>query len=423
MRKLQVYIEIEGKQTYVGLITGDSPQDARFAYSDSYIAAGYPPISISLPISRNPFRAEATKNLVEGLLPEGVARKTVAKWIHASDDDYLTILSVLGAECLGALRISDGADETGDYKLLSIDDVKALAKEGVSKSTELITEAHLSLTGASGKVGLYYDADRDMWYQPNGDAPSTHIVKQSHVRLSDIVTNEQLSLTTASKLGISIPESFIINTGAARDEEILFATKRYDRMIPESPTYTRGLIRPFRLHQEDFAQALGISSYEKYEKGEKQYLPQIFHLLRNYVADPIADQLKLWDLLIYDYLVGNTDNHIKNISLLYSENLKTIRFAPAYDIVSTVIYPGSSREMAIGIGGERNIDHMKREHFDRAAADAGLSKKMALKHFDALADGFEKALNEMSIQLMEEGYPKARDIREQILKEGGYSHL
>ena len=41
--------------------------------------------------------------------------------------------------------------------------------------------------------------------------------------------------------------------------------------------------------------------------------------------------------------------------------------------------------MAIGIGGERNIDHMKREHFDRAAADAGLSKKMALKHFDALA--------------------------------------
>lgn len=79
--------------------------------------------------------------------------------------------------------------------------------------------------------------------------------------------------------------------------------------------------------------------------------------------------------------------------------------------------------MAIGIGGERNIDHMKREHFARAAADAGLSKKMALKHFDALADGFEKALNEMSIQLMEEGYPKARDIREQILKAGGYSHL
>ena len=59
-------------------------------------------------------------------------------------------------------------------------------------------------------------------------------MKKSHVRLSDIVTNEQLSLTAASKLGISIPESFIINTGAARDDEILFATKRYDRVIPSA---------------------------------------------------------------------------------------------------------------------------------------------------------------------------------------------
>lgn len=175
MRKLQVYIEIEGKQTYVGLITGVSPQDAQFAYSDSYIAAGYPSISISLPISREPFSAEATKNFFEGLLPEGFARKSVANWIHASEDDYLTILSVLGAECLGALRITDNANDDGDYKPLSIDDVKALAKGGVSKSTELITEAHLSLTGASGKVGLYYDEDRDMWYQPKGDALSVFL--------------------------------------------------------------------------------------------------------------------------------------------------------------------------------------------------------------------------------------------------------
>lgn len=302
MRKLQVYIEIEGMQTYVGSISGSSPNDAQFAYSDQYIAAGHPPISISLPISGEPFSAETTKNFFEGLLPEGFARKCVANWIHTSEDDYLTILSVLGSECLGALRVSDNIHDSGDYKPLSIESVKALAKEGVSKSTELITEAHLSLTGASGKVGLYYDPERNMWYQPQGDAPSTHIVKQSHVRLSDIVTNEQLSLTAASKLGISIPESFIINTGAARDDEILFATKRYDRVIPKNAAYINGLIRPFRLHQEDFAQALGIPAYEKYENGNKQYLLKAFQLLRNNVADPLTDQLKLWDMLIYDYL-------------------------------------------------------------------------------------------------------------------------
>lgn len=75
MRKLQIYIEIEGKQTYVGLITGDSPQDARFAYSDSYIAAGYPPISISLPISRNPFSAEATKTFLRDCFQRDLPEK------------------------------------------------------------------------------------------------------------------------------------------------------------------------------------------------------------------------------------------------------------------------------------------------------------------------------------------------------------
>lgn len=423
MRTLQIYIEINGTQVHVGSINGKTPQNAQFVYSDEYIAAGHPPISISLPISTQPFSTEATKNFFEGLLPEGFARKSVANWLHASEDDYMTILSVLGAECLGALRISDDAQVAVDYTPLSIDDVKALAKEGVSKSTEIITEAHLSLTGASGKVGLYYDSEHDMWYQPRGNAPSTHIVKQSHVRLSDIVTNEQLSLTTAAKLGIEIPESFIINTGSSRDEDILFATKRYDRMISPNSSYIHGLARPFRLHQEDFAQALGIPSHEKYENSEQQYLPKIFHLLRNYTENPLADQLKLWDILIYDYLIGNTDNHIKNLSLLYSENLRSIHLAPAYDIISTVIYQGSSREMAIGIDGERNIDRITREHFSNAATDAGLSKKIALKHFDKLVDGFERALSETAVQLVEAGYPKAKDIKEQILRNSGYSHL
>lgn len=47
----------------------------------------------------------------------------------------------------------------------------------------------MSLTGASGKVGLYYDSMNNEWYLPGVNAPSTHIVKQSHVRLDGIVTN------------------------------------------------------------------------------------------------------------------------------------------------------------------------------------------------------------------------------------------
>lgn len=423
MRKLYVSIEMNGTQTPVGVIAGNTTYDARFTYNEDYVAKNMPAISISLPLSNESFSPEETKKYFEGLLPEGFARKSVANWIHADEEDYLTILEILGSECLGAIKISTDSVDDSRYESLSLEEVTALAREGVSKSTELVTEAHLSLTGASGKAGLYYDEKNDAWYKPMGDAPSTHIVKQSHVRLSGIVTNEQLSLLAAAELGIKVPESFIINTGTAREEEVLFATKRYDRLISKESKLIDGLQCPFRLHQEDFAQALGIASSEKYEKDSRRYLPEIFRILRNYSADPIADQLKLWDIIVYDFLVGNTDNHIKNLSLLYSSDLKRINLAPAYDIVSTAIYSGSSREMAIGIGGERNLDKLERQHFALAASDVGLNETIALRRFDAMANGFENAMRVVSERLLAAGYDNVNEIKDKILINGGYGHL
>ena len=69
MRTLYVYIEISGSEKYVGKIVGDTPDNAQFAYDNEYIAAVLPPISISLPISVQPFSAERTRNFFEGLLP------------------------------------------------------------------------------------------------------------------------------------------------------------------------------------------------------------------------------------------------------------------------------------------------------------------------------------------------------------------
>ena len=70
----------------------------------------------------------------------------------------------------------------------------------------------------------------------------------------------------------------------------------------------------------------------------------MFLILRNYSASPIEDQLKLWHICVFNYLIGNTDNHVKNLSLLYSEDLKLIRLALAYDIVSTIVYETSTEK-------------------------------------------------------------------------------
>lgn len=413
MRELKVWIEISGQNEYVGLISGETSDDARFCYDEEYINNIGKPISISLPLSSEPFSARRTKNFFEGLLPEGFSRKAVAEWMHADEDDYLTILATLGQECIGAVRITEEGIVTppSEYVKLTGSEVRALAAEGATRSTEIILKSHLSLAGATGKVGLFYD--NGIWYQPKGDAPSTHIVKQSHIRLDRLVLNEQLCLQTAALLGIDTPESFIVDLGGGTDENILFATKRYDR-APQTVNKISGLFCPLRLHQEDFSQALGIPASQKYEKNRDGYMKQMFDCLRHNSSDPIRDQLRLWDRIIFNFLIGNTDSHVKNFSLIYNADLSSVRLSPAYDIVSTRAY-NLSTDMSFAIGGEYNIEKIDRSTFKAAAKEVGLGEKLALSRFDDLSGRFEKALDEASQRLSDTGFADVHSLKNRIL--------
>ena len=422
MQRLAVQIEVKGAFKQVGEIVGTSSDDARFTYTESYLKDPESrAISISMPLEQQSFSVESTRNFFEGLLPEGFTRRCVAEWLHQDEKDYLAILARLGQECLGAIKIIDESRAVlpSEYKELTSEEVTKLAQEGATESAEMVTKSHLSLTGASGKVGLYYDEKKDKWYLPIGEAPSTHIVKQSHIRLKRIVANEQLCLLTAKNLGIEIPQSFIIKTESNEAEDVLFATKRYDRRMQFNGRKLNGMNIPYRLHQEDFSQVLGIPASEKYEKDGGSYLSKMFGILRDYSTSPIEDQLKLWDICVFNFLIGNTDNHIKNLSLLYGKDLKTIRLAPAYDIVSTMIYESSTENMALSIGGDYSIRKITEESFAKEATKAGLGVKMAMKRLDTLRKNFAEALNTGAQVLEEQGFEGTKDIAEQIMSCGG----
>ena len=422
MRELSVNIEVNGRRAVVGTIVGNSQEDACFSYSADYLGRkDAKPVSISLPLQEEPFSASRTRNYFEGLLPEGFTRRSVAQWMHVEETDYLSILSGLGKECLGALQVTEAGHvpEPSSYEKLVPERVLALAREGTTVSAELVIKAHLSLTGASGKVGLYYDEEEADWYLPKGDAPSTHILKQSHVRLLDIVANEQLCLLTARNLGIDVPDSFIVNPGGSTGEDVLFATRRFDRTFLKPERFVNGMKVPNRLHQEDFAQALGIPSSGKYENTKNGYFSMVFELIRNWSADPLKDQLKLWDMLVFDYLVGNTDSHLKNFSLLYSEGLDEVRLAPAYDIVSTSVYEGATRNMSFFFGEENSLDTISETSLQQACTEAGLGTNIGMKRFSFLKDHFVQAIEKASEEMASGGYPNAQELQSRILCTGG----
>ena len=422
MFTLDVYLEINGENTRIGALTADSFSDAKFTYDRDYLDnPNARALSISLPLTDETFSPERTRNYFEGMLPEGFLRRSVAQKMRTEESDYIAMLAGLGKECIGAVTITDGEmlSPAPAYERLTMNQMREIAREGATKSVQVVMKTHLSLTGASGKVGLYYEPDDMTWYLPLGNAPSTHIVKQSHVRLDSIVANEQLSLLTAKKLGIDVPSCHIINTGDAGEDEVLFATERYDRKKKTDGKCLNGLDVPVRLHQEDFAQALSIAPINKYESEGGHYMKDMFDLLNKYSASPIEDRLKLWDIIVFDYLIGNTDNHVKNVSLVYSENLRTVRLAPAYDILSTVIYESSTRDMGFSIGGELCIDKITRNHFKAAAKECGLGEKMAMTRFDKLANGFEEALSNSAYELANREIFATLNLRERILKQRG----
>ena len=417
---LKVLIEINGRFVLAGQISGTSSRDAVFSYADSFLSVpNARAISLSFPLSQKEFDSESTKIFFDGLLPEGFTRQCVANNIHSDSDDYISILRELGSECLGAIQIVDEENplETGGYNEVSLDEIKALAKEGAGKSAEIVIKSHLSLTGASGKVGLYYDEKNKKWFKPQGLSPSTHIIKQSHIRYKNIVLNEQLCLLAAQKLGIEVPESFIIQAQKEKtdDENVLFATSRFDRVFDSDSKIISGFRLPYRLHQEDFAQALGIKSERKYEKDGEEYLQKMFGLIRKFCSNPIEDSLRLWRRAVFNYLIGNTDNHIKNASLLYSKDLASVRLAPCYDVICTRLYEGCTDDMSLSINGKLNINQISRSDFEAEAKNCGLGSKIAMKIYDELEGRFEKALKDSATELTEQGFSDAKNMAEQII--------
>lgn len=422
MRKLDVSIEIEGRMLEVGVITGESDYSAQFAYTEDYLAQETArPISLSLPLTDRKYGPEETRRFFEGLLPEGFLRRTVAENNRADASDYLSILEMLGSECLGAIQIKGENYErtVPEYRPLDPEMMFRLASEGATTSADLVVEAHLSLTGASGKIGAYRSED-GTWYLPVGSAPSTHILKQSHIRYDHIVQNEQLAMQTADLMGISIPASDIVETSGSPDECVLFATERYDRTMEDSVRSISGLPCPLRLHQEDFGQALGIASADKYERPGDMHMRRMFELLRKYSASPIEDQMRLWDIIVFHWLIGNTDGHIKNFALVYDRQLRSVRLAPAYDIVSTVVYGTHSSKMAFSIGGEIEWSSVDRRCFEQACDEIGVSRNIFMKRYDRLADAFRPALQQAAERLENAGYEESGELAGRLLamKEG-----
>jgi serine/threonine-protein kinase HipA len=360
MTALNVYWDTE----LVGRLVKAGAQDMSFRYSERYLGSKHPrPISLSLPLQAEAFGGQVSRSWFANLLPEGEIRGHVARKLGVSERNDFAILSGIGGECAGALRlIPESAPAGAEGKLIPLSWEDLEAKIAATPRPSLLAlmlqegELRLSLAGAQDKLPVHLSAGR--LALPSGNAASTHLLKISSGSFSDLVQNELFCLTLARKVGLKVPRAEMAATRTP-----ILVIERYDRFSdPEGGIH--------RLHQEDFCQALGLPPEAKYENEGGPSLVQIFEALARGSRSPLSDKRDLLNWVLFNFLIGNADAHAKNVSFLYGEtgDVGLPRLAPFFDLVCTQVYDHLSDKLAQKIGGEYRHKFIVGRHWDRLAA-------------------------------------------------------
>ncbi len=379
---------------FFGKLAGYLYTDKKYGLSFKYDESAERGISISLPLENIVYRRKMVEPFFSGLLPDGEIRDQLAKNAHLSPNNIIGLLSHYGREIAGALVIVDHGEnfvvEPDDYILISEREIAERIKRADEENLLIWGDnVRLSLAGAQHKMPLYYkDGD---WFLPCGNSPSNCIVKPSR----NIAVNEFIVTRLAEKCGFNCPKVELKYFG----EEKAFVSYRYDRIIENG--------RIGRLNQEDMCQALSIPPEKKNENDGGPGIRRIVNLIENNSSMPILDIKEFYRIIVFNFIVGNCDSHGKNYSFLYSREGK-LRLAPFYDLVSTTIYPGISRDLSMKVGKQKNIDLVLRDDFLNIE---GVSRRAIGAIIDGVVSSYKSAIEEMDV---EEEYKPYEDMINKI---------
>jgi serine/threonine-protein kinase HipA len=337
--------------------------------------AGTPLLSVTVPLSDRRFPNGVVRTLLDGLLPEGQMRLTIAAELRLRADDTFGLARELGRDCAGALVIQPEEESAPPAPVASR--AEPLTEDGLSRLVAHLREAPLgvddrvriSLAGVQEKLLLTRLPDGG-WGRPVDGTPSTHILKPEIRGYPATVENEAFCMRLAKRLGLPVAD--VASTAVAGRK--LIVVTRYDRAIGNGGEVER-------IHQEDFCQATGTPPKDKYEEDGGPSLRRMATLLAPVEQDALRRLLRAVTLNV---LIGNGDAHGKNFSLLHDRS-GALRLAPLYDLLSTFIY--GDKRLAMFIDSVQRTDRVTGDRLLTEAVSWGMSRTIAA---DTLTDLLER---------------------------------
>ena len=246
----------------------------------------------------------------------------------------------------------------------------------------------MSIQGVQYKLSAHLEAAKSRFTIV--DRGGAFILKPQSDLYPELPENEDLCMRLAESAGIEIPLHGLIYSV---DGSLTYFIKRFDR-------HPRGQ----KLALEDFAQLSHKTRDTKYNAS----LENIVKILDSYSTFPALEKKKLFLRVIFNFLIGNEDMHLKNYSLISRDD--KVELSPGYDLINSTIATGNAEEeSALPLAGKKRklkqedfIDYFayKRLHLNSVIVDETLEKisteipkweKIIQKSF--LSDGMKKSFS------------------------------
>jgi serine/threonine-protein kinase HipA len=240
----------------------------------------------------------------------------------------------------------------------------------LSKYAKEIVSANTAITGVQPKLSLWLEESRKNVRFTIIDNKSNYIIKPQSDTFASLPENEDLCMHLANQFGIETAKHGLVRLPSGK---LAYLTKRFERLGDK------------KLACEDLCQLTETLTEHKY-RGSYEKTGKV---IQQYSTQSGLDSIKFFETIVFCFISGNADMHLKNFSML-ERNDGQFSLSPAYDLVSTYLAIISEPEqMSLTLNGRKN--KLVKSDFDILGKSLNLNEKQIINTYQIFSKNMDNA--------------------------------
>ena len=224
---------------------------------------------------------------------------------------------------------------------------------------KVVVKRSISVPGVQPKLSMSLIKKTDKRLTVVGALGGQYIFKPPSDKYPEMPANEHLTMRIAETFGIRVVPSSLIRLASG---ELSYITGRIDRTKDGK-----------KIHMIDMFQI--TEAFDKY----KSSMEKVGKAIDSYSENTLLDKIFYYEMVLFSFLTGNNDMHLKNFSMIKSVSGWVL--SPAYDLLNVaIVLPDDTEELALTLAGKKK--KLKRRDFEQLGEVLGLSNKQIAGTFN-----------------------------------------